>query len=71
MWEAENCRQCQHDKDDGCAVWAVHLIYNYDQQALGQEKLKSAMRMLIPRTEDGLFNGPCAMLLKREPDLLA
>ena len=65
MWEEENCRRCQHDRDDGCAVLAVHLLYNYDQQDAGQGKLKAAMRLLIPRDDDG-FNGRCSMLLERE-----
>ena len=66
MWEEENCRRCQHDKDDGCAVLAVHLLYNYDQQDAGQDKLKAAMQLLIPRADDGVFNGRCSMLLERE-----
>ena len=65
MWEEENCRRCQHDRDDGCAVLAVHLLYNYDQQDAGQGKLKAAMRLLIPRDDDG-FNGRCSMLLERD-----
>ena len=50
------CADCPANKNAGsdgpqCPILHVQLLYNYDQLDKGQEKLKSAMELLIG--EDG------------------
>lgn len=63
IYDEEMCSRCVHQKPDdgGCAVWLLHMIYNYDQLDKGQEKLKTALDILIPVGEDGLSNEKCTM----------
>lgn len=56
-YESKVCSRCVHQKvnDGGCAVWLAHLIYNY------KDDHKPVLDLLIPRSEDGLYNKICAM----------
>lgn len=42
----EQCGKCPLH-DEGCPVYGVQQLYNYDQLDDGQEKLKDAMSMLV------------------------
>ena len=63
------CETCAHhhgpDSETGCAVWFIHTMFNYDQLTSGQEKLRTALRTLIPEDRKGL-NGKCAMWIERK-----
>lgn len=59
MWQAVNCDRCRNWKsrgeedpdNQGCPINDVQMLYNYDQLARGQEKLRSAMNLLIPEEQ--------------------
>jgi len=55
MYEDQYCSRCIHG--DSCAVWAAHMIHNYDEC----NNDNSILHMLIPRTENGLGNQECRM----------
>lgn len=42
LFEAEECRDCIHNRDDGegnpCSILAVHMLWNYDQIVDGERK---------------------------------
>ena len=52
-YEKQYCERCVHY--DGCAVWLLHLIHNYDEC----NKEDSFLHTLIPR--DGIENKQCKM----------
>lgn len=55
------CARCIHnDETDGCPVWDAHLIYNYRDC----NEPTSILHMLIPRSENGLFNEKCLMFVE-------
>lgn len=57
-YEAKWCSRCLH-APVGCAVWAAHLLFNYDQHK--NEQLKQCLDAMIPRSKDGLGNLKCKM----------
>lgn len=59
QYEERYCSNCQHSKnpDQGCAVWAAHLLFNYD--AVKEPKLKELLDVFIP--QEGISNGECRM----------
>ena len=65
-YEEKHCSNCVHQKldDGGCAVWLLHLIYNYDEC----NKKDSFLHVLIPRTKDGLGNEQCEMFHAIDPN---
>ncbi len=65
-YESRYCEQCAHQKidDGGCAVWLAHMLYNYDEC----NNEKSALHLLIPRTEDKLGNEKCEMFMPKMID---
>ena len=56
IYYAAHCMKCVHEAD-GCHVWLLHLIHNYDEC----NKPNSFLHKLIPRSKDGLSNERCAM----------
>lgn len=62
-YHAALCQRCAHGpdnfKDDGCVVWMLHLIHNYDEC----NNPNSMLHVLIPRSKDGIRNERCAMFL--------
>ena len=58
-YESRYCDRCVHQKldDGGCAVWALHLVHNYERI----EPINDALNALIPMSEDGLSNLECTM----------
>ena len=65
MYESTFCTNCAHQKpnDGGCAVWMLHLVYNYDQ--FKDEKVANILDALIPRTADKLGNEECKMFARK------
>ena len=65
IYEAEYCDKCVHqngqDGESGCAVWLAHLLRNYDECNDDQ----SILHMLIPRSDDGLYNKQCLMFWRK------
>jgi hypothetical protein len=65
QYEAEFCNHCIHQNEDtGCPVMNIHLLYNYDQLQDGQENLKQAMDILIPRPD--IHSEQCSMFIRKE-----
>ena len=67
-FQARWCDRCLHDKEyrdtgegPGCAVWAVHILYNYE------DKVSGVLDELIPRTKDRLSNEECRMFIPEKP----
>lgn len=63
LYEDRYCARCIHnqDPDNGCPVWGLHFLYNYDQ--LEDKGLRDALTWLIPRTKDGTDNEECTMFV--------
>lgn len=67
-YQAQWCFRCVHWRDngdgrgDGCPVYDLHLLYNYDQHK--KESTKHALAMFIPRLEGG-GNAQCRMFWER------
>lgn len=57
-YEEQFCEKCVHY--EGCAVWALHLAYNYDEA----NKKDSFLHAMIPY-RDG-FNKKCSMFYQKE-----
>lgn len=59
----EYCAKCVHDQDvdkgQGCTVWLLHLLHNYEEC----NKPDSFLHVLIPRSKDGLSNERCKMFV--------
>lgn len=65
MYQDQWCSRCKHDKDGACPVWAMHLLYNYDEC----NKKDSLLHKMIPQSEDGLGNDTCNFFFEdKEPD---
>jgi len=64
-YETQYCDHCRHQglDGDGCAVWLVHLLKNYDEC----NKDDSVLHILIPRDKDG-WNEQCKMFIDRHPE---
>lgn len=63
------CERCIHNPDNDsalcCPVWFIHLEHNYTQLNAGNEMLKEAMDLLIPR--DGKTGvGQCRMFVEKK-----
>lgn len=68
-WETTNCGLCIHNsEDEGCPIWAVHQLFNYDQCNKGKtgKAIKEILETLIPTQDGGLFAGPCPMLIHKD-----
>ena len=61
MYEEEYCERCIHG--DGCSVWMLHLMLNYDQH--DEPKIAEMLNTLIPRKENGLGNEQCSMFVAK------
>lgn len=65
-YEHNVCSRCAHypkEIDDPfCAVWEIHLLYNYDQDG----PIEGILDALIPR--QGVYNGLCAMFQPAKPE---
>jgi hypothetical protein len=59
QYESEYCEECVHYKD--CAVWEAHMLRNYDES----NNKDSILHILIPCSEDGLFNKRCRMFIPK------
>ena len=57
-----NWRDRHDDRGEGCPVYDLHLLYNYDQHK--KDSTKRALEMFIPRDEHG-GNGRCQMFWER------
>lgn len=65
-YEAQYCSKCAHqngpDGNSGCTVWMAHLLHNYDEC----NNPDSILHMLIPRSQDDLWNEKCTMFISRD-----
>lgn len=61
-YEEQYCSRCIHYPD--CAVLSAHMARNYEEC----NNKASILHMLIPLTEDGLFNEKCLMFHTGETD---
>lgn len=59
-YQAAYCERCYHDREQKCAVWLVHLLYNGDQDK------QAVLDDLIPQNETGCWNQQCAMFVDGE-----
>jgi hypothetical protein len=64
-YEDEYCAHCIHgNTEDGCPVWWLHALYNYSQcedSDRGHVMFGEILDILIPRSQNKLFNDRCAM----------
>jgi hypothetical protein len=66
-YEEQFCSNCVHqngpDGESGCAIWLLHMLYNYDQCGKGKtaRTVKSFLGSLIPESKDGLGAEQCSM----------
>jgi len=60
LYETCWCSRCVHQ--GGCAVWLLHLAWNYEQ--VGDETKKAALDSFIPR--QGIENAQCQMFYEKE-----
>ena len=61
QYEHDFCSRCVHY--DGCPVWGLHLLWNYEQD--GNPDKEEALSMLIPRSQDELDNEECKMFYEK------
>lgn len=64
-YEENLCTKCVHNRNkEGCPVWGLHLLFNYDQFKKDSEgeALMAVLDMLIPRDESG-NNLECSMFI--------
>jgi hypothetical protein len=59
-----HCAHCPKTIDDGCAVWDIHMFYNYD--AVSNPTLHHILSLLIPERTDTPGNEQCAMFYPKE-----
>jgi hypothetical protein len=66
-WETW-CTRCEHDRNEDCPIWAIHLQYNYKayDKSEAEPVVKDILSQLIPRSKDGLGNEQCAMFVERD-----
>lgn len=65
-YEFEYCEKCVHHLlEDGCPIWGLHLLFNYDQNKKTPEgeALAVVLDTLIPRSKDDLDNEQCSMFI--------
>lgn len=60
-YQTRYCSRCIHDVNQDCPVWGAHLTYNSD--SCRDRKLRELLNVLIPMTENGLWNKQCAMFV--------
>ena len=58
-YELALCSNCAHF--DGCTVWFLHLMHNYQEC----NNPDSMLHVLIPRSEDGPGNEKCTMFIDK------
>jgi len=59
QYQAEFCENCVHDDHQDCPIWALHLIYN------GNEEMEqNVLNPLIPR--DGIWNAQCKLYVAKD-----
>ncbi len=71
LFQAEHCHDCIHWPDDpskGCAVYDVHLLWNYDQ--IGNETVKNILSTLID-DEHKPLGEMCSMRVREFPVVTA
>ena len=70
MYMEKYCEKCVNWREgrggfgEGCPVWDVHLIYNYDE-CNSKNNGKKILDHLIPMKKDGLFADECTMFLEK------
>ncbi len=65
-FQNEFCHNCIHDIEENCPLFAVHLVYNYEQQDKGNEMTKNALEMLVERTDK--WPGNKCLMFVQKPD---
>ena len=67
-YEDQYCVRCIHrdgpDGKSGCAVWLAHLLHNYKEC----NNKDSILDILIPRTQENLWNAQCRMFVEKPPE---
>jgi len=60
LYQEEYCAHCEHDKNEDCPVWGLHLLYSY--------KLCNSpdnwLDVLIPRNKEECYNEKCRMFIE-------
>jgi hypothetical protein len=68
MYAERYCARCMHgprrNPDEGCAVWLLHMLHNYEEC----DKPDSFLNLLIPRAQGDVGNEQCAMF-REDQDL--
>lgn len=77
-YESKYCDRCANNRehpgeplgdDPSCAVWDLHLHYNYTQHRQTElgKAIKHVLASLIPTPKDSVWPGECLMFLERAP----
>lgn len=68
QYQFKYCDKCVHDKDQGCTVWLLHLLYAYEEcnndgENGPQTNAKAMLDALIPMN-DCHFADKCSMFIE-------
>lgn len=66
MYEEAFCTRCIHYGDPespGCPIWFAHLLYAYEETGT-DSNAEAMLDLLIPRSEDRLYNLQCTMFVE-------
>jgi hypothetical protein len=70
LYEHNVCSRCAHHnsnpEEEGCVIWTIHLLYNYDQHK--SETIKDVLSGLIPRSNVPGYNDLCSMYHPSKPE---
>jgi hypothetical protein len=66
LYQEEYCDRCEHDVNEDCAVWLLHLMHSYELCNTPNNFLDA----LIPRNKEGCYNEKCKMFTPRRPEHL-
>lgn len=74
-YEERYCVRCVHhdgpDGDSGCAIWLLHMLYNYDHVNDDEHPVRVMLNTLIPETKDGLGAEQCTLFHAKNEEEVA
>jgi len=62
IYQEEYCMRCEHDVNEDCSVWRLHLLYSYELCNSPDNWLD----ILIPRNRRGCYNEKCTMFIEKK-----
>ncbi len=68
IYHDEYCSKCVHNKNDGCPVMGLHMLYSYELCNEKNNHGKIMLDELIPPSKDNCWNDQCTMFISTEQD---